>query len=205
MRRTILVFIAATLALAACSTPTTNGTPTPTGGGSNSNPPKSTNPAPEVPKVEKPIDLAQIKQTPCKALTEAQAAELLGPTTETASQPDGPAGPACRWSVPSTTRPRVNVIFSKAPDGGTASVYQAKGGAYELVEPLEPIGGYPLTAYGTKDERPSGKCSVALGTSDNETIDIVLEQSEANIGKKDPCDAAREAAIRVLTTIRGSN
>ncbi|MFC3449775.1 DUF3558 domain-containing protein [Amycolatopsis speibonae] len=205
MRRTVLVLSAAALALTACSTPTTNGTSTPTSGGTNPSPSKSTSPAPEVPKVNKPIDLAQIKQAPCNALTEAQAKELLGPTTETAGQPDGAAGPACRWSVPSTTRPRVNVIFSKTPDGGTASVYKAKGGAYEFVEPLEPIDGYPLTAYGAKDERPSGKCSVALGASDTETIDIALELSEANIGKKEPCAIAREAAIRVLATVRGGN
>ncbi len=109
------------------------------------------------------------------------------------------------WSIPSTSRPLVDVIFGRSPDGGTASVYKAKGGAYKLVEPLVPVDGYPLTAYGTKDERPSGKCSVALGASDTETIGIVAEQAEANIGKKDPCDAAREAAIRVLTTVRGGN
>ncbi len=86
------------------------------------------------------------------------------------------------------------------------SVYEAKGKTYKLFEPLEAIDGFPVTAYGTEDERASrGKCTVALGTSDNETIDIVLEQSEANIGKKDPCNAAREAAIRVLATVRGGN
>lgn len=109
------------------------------------------------------------------------------------------------WSIPATSRPLVDVIFGRSPDGGTASVYKAKGGTYKLVEPLASVDGYPLTVYGTKDERPSGKCSVALGASDTETIGIVAEQSTTNIGKKDPCDAAREAAIRVLATIRGGN
>jgi hypothetical protein len=203
MRRTILVLSATTLALTACSTPT-NGTPTPTSGGTNPNSSSSTNPAPEVPKVTSPINLAQIKQTPCKALTDTQAKEILGPTTETVERLDGSAGPACMWSVPSTVRPSVTVIFSNLQDSGTGMVYAAKGKAYELVEPLEPIDGYPVTVYDTKDERASkGRCSVALGTSDTQTIGISLEQSEANIGKKDPCDAAREAAIRVLATIRG--
>lgn len=205
MRRIVLVLSAATLALCACS-PSTNGTPKPTGGGDNPDPSSSAGQAPgnDVPKVSTPIDLTEIKQAPCNALTETQAKEILGPTLE-AKPRDGAAGPACTWSVPSTTRPLVSVVFGRSPDGGTESVYKAKGVTYELVEPLKPMDGFPLTAYGRKDERSSGKCAVALGASDTETIGIALEQSEANIGKKDPCDAAREAAIRVLTTVRGGN
>ncbi len=202
MRRTILAVSAMTLVLSACSPPTNDGTPSPTTGPVS---PTSSSPVPGVPKVQSPIDLSRVKQTPCTALTNSQAEELLGATTDNVPR-NGTAGPACRWSVPATTRPRVDVIFTRSPDGGTASVYAAKGKAYELVEPIEPIDGYPVTVYDVKDERASkGRCSVALGTSDTETIGISLEQSEANIGKKDPCDAAREAAIRVLTTIRGGN
>jgi hypothetical protein len=208
MRRTILLISAITLTLSACSTPTTNGTPTPTSGGTSPSASKSADqlPGPGVPKVDNPIDLTQIKQTPCNALTETQAKELLGPEVEPKERLDGSTGPSCMWAPPSATRPTVNVLFSKSPDRGMTSVYEAKGKTYKLFEPLESIEGFPVTAYGTEDERTSrGKCSVALGTSDTETIDIVLEQSEANIGKKDPCDAAREAAIRVLTTVRGGN
>lgn len=204
MRRTIIALSTAALALSACSPPTTNGTPTPTSGGTSPSPSSPTSLAPGVPKVDSPIDLTQFKQTPCNALTKTQAEELLGATPENVAR-DGAAGPACRWSIPSTTRPRVDVIFSNLQDSGTAVVYAAKGKSYELMEPLEPLDGYPLTAYGIKDDRSSGRCSVALGTSNTETIGVVAELSEANIGKKDPCDAAREAAIRVLTTIRGGN
>ncbi|AUI63178.1 DUF3558 domain-containing protein [Amycolatopsis sp. BJA-103] len=207
MRRSILLIGATALALSACSPPTTNGTPTPTSGGASPSPSSSSDqaPGPDAPKVTTPLNLTQVKRTPCNALTEKQAGELLGSGASSKESLDGAAGPSCMWSIPATSRPLVDVIFGRTPDGGTASVYKAKGGAYKLVEPLAPIDGHPLTAYGTKDERPSGKCSVALGASDTETIGIVAELSEANIGKKDPCDAAREAAIRVLTTIRGGN
>jgi len=208
MRRTILLISAVTLTLSACSPSTKDGTPKPTGDATSSPPSNAAGqlPGPGVPKVDTPIDLAQLKQAPCNALTLTQAKEILGPQVETKEELDGSAGPSCLWVPPSATRPTVNVLFSKSPDRGMTSVYEAKGATYELFEPLEAIDGYPVTAYGTKDERASrGKCSVALGTSDNETIDIVLEQSEANIGKKDPCDAAREAAVRVLATVRGGN
>ncbi|WP_081736360.1 DUF3558 domain-containing protein [Amycolatopsis orientalis] len=205
MRRTTLILSAAAFALAACSTPT-NGTPTPTNGGSS--PSSSTSPSlpPGVPKVNHPIDVTRFKQDPCKALTKAQVEELLGSSdTETVPRPDGEAGPACRWSIPSTAEPRINVIFGNSPDGGTASVYAAKGNAYKLVEPLAPIDGYPVTAYGVIDRRAEGACSVSLGISDTETVGIAATQSAANVGKKDPCNAAREGAIRVLATIRGGN
>ncbi|MFI9451081.1 DUF3558 domain-containing protein [Amycolatopsis sp. NPDC052450] len=201
MRRTILVLSAATLALAACSTPTTNGTPTPTSGRTSPNPSTST---PGVPKVEHPIDVARFKRAPCDALTKAQIEDLLGPDTETVPR-DGGAGPACRWSIPSTSRPLIDAIFADLPDSGTAKFYEGKGTTYKLLEPLEPIDGYPVTAYDVNDNRAKGDCSVALGTSDTQTIGISLVQSEANVGTKDPCAAAREAAVRVLATIRGGN
>ncbi|RSN35799.1 DUF3558 domain-containing protein [Amycolatopsis sp. WAC 01416] len=207
MRRSILLVGAVTFILAACSPSTNSGTVTPTSS-PGSAPPTTAGqlPGPGVPKVDNPIDLTRIKQTPCNALTDTQVQEILGSAAETSDRPDDASGPSCRWSPPAASRPRVNVLFSKSADRGMTSVYEAKGNPYKLFDPLEPIDGYPVTAYGTEDERASrGRCSVALGTSDNETIDVVLEQSEANIGKKDPCDAAREAAIRVLTTIRGSN
>ncbi|MFC9251063.1 DUF3558 domain-containing protein [Amycolatopsis thailandensis] len=203
MRRTVLVIGAAVFALGACSSPTTNGTPTPTSSATSSS--SSQLPGDGVPKVKDAIDLSRIKQAPCNALTDTQAKDLLGQGVESKGR-EGQTGPACMWSIPSTVRPQIDVLFSNLPDSGTARFYAAKGKDYKLLEPIEPIDGYPLTAYGSEDQRASkGRCAVALGTSDTETISIALEQSDANIGKKDPCDAAREAAIRVLATIRGSN
>jgi hypothetical protein len=205
MRRIILLLGTAAIALTACSEPTV-GTPAPTSGGTTA--PRSSTvdqlPGPGVPKVANPIDLAQIKQAPCNALTDTQAKELLGPEVEVKPDPEGPAGPACGWKTPTAVRPRVNVIFDKSTNRGMTAVYEAKGNAYKFVEPLEPIDGYPIAAFGVEDERASkGKCLVSLGTSDREVITIVAEQSEANVGKKDPCAVAREAAIRVLATVRG--
>ncbi|RSM71018.1 DUF3558 domain-containing protein [Amycolatopsis sp. WAC 01375] len=204
MRRTVLIVGAVALAVSACSTPTTNGTPSPTSGGASLSQSDSANAPAEVPKVGTPIDLTRFKQTPCNALTKPQVEELLGASADGEAR-DGAAGPACTWVVPSTTRPLVSVVFSNTQDSGTARIYAAKGKSYQFMEPLEAVDGYPLTAYGMKDERSAGRCSAALGTSDTETIGVAAEQSEANVGKKSPCAVAREVAIRVLATIRGGN
>ncbi|OOC05134.1 DUF3558 domain-containing protein [Amycolatopsis azurea] len=207
MRRKILLISAVAIALAACSPPSTDGTPAPTSSGMNPSPSSTVGqlPGPGVPKVDHPIDLAQIKQTPCKALTAAQIDELFGQAME-AKPRDGAAGPACRWTPPSDTRPRVDVVFDSSTKRGLTAVYEAKGKAYKFVEPLPAVDGYPLVAFGVEDERATeGRCLVSIGTSDNEVISLAVEQSKANIGDKDPCDAARQAAIRVLATIRGGN
>lgn len=204
MRRTVLIVGAVALTVSACSTPTTNGTPTPTSGGTSLTPSNSASTPPDVPKVGTPINLARFKQTPCNALAKPQVEELIGASVDGEAR-DGAAGPACTWVAPSTTRPLVSVVFSNAQDSGTARIYAAKGKSYKFLEPLEAVDGYPLTAYGIKDERSLGRCSAALGTSDTETIGVAAEQSEANVGKKDPCDVARELAIRVLATIREGN
>ncbi|WP_230863084.1 DUF3558 family protein [Amycolatopsis camponoti] len=75
----------------------------------------------------------------------------------------------------------------------------AKGTTYPFFEPLEPVDGYPLVAYdGVGDQRARGECTVAVGTSDTQTVDISVDQSEKNIGKNDPCEAARQVTAMVL-------
>ncbi|WP_414943204.1 DUF3558 domain-containing protein [Amycolatopsis sp. cmx-11-32] len=203
-QRTILVLGAAALVLTACSTPN-DGNPTPSVGGTSSVPSSSAGqvPGPDVPKVSEPIDLARFRAAPCDALTSTQAQDLIGPKVEATPRNES-AGPACVWVTPSTSRPSVNVVIGNGPDGGTAAVYAAKGGAYKIVEPLEPIEGYPVTAYEVLAKRVEGGCAVALGTSDDQTVTVAAEQSEHNIGKKDPCDAARQAAVSVLATLRAA-
>ncbi|WP_244162510.1 DUF3558 domain-containing protein [Amycolatopsis regifaucium] len=204
----LLVFVT-TLVLSACS-PTTNGTATPTGKESAPSPTSPETgaqlPGPGVPNVDIPIDLARFKQAPCSGLTDAQAQELVGPTVESKARPNGDAGPGCGWSPPAAARPLVYVVFGGQTNRGLTAVYEAKGKAYKFVEPLASVDDYPLVAFGAEDERATkGHCLVAVGTSNSEVISIGLEQSEANIGKKDPCDTAREVAIRVLATVRGAN
>ncbi len=93
------------------------------------------------------------------------------------------------------------MIFNKVNDRGLTGVYQAK---YKFFLPLEPVDGYPVVAYGLVDDRASrGGCQIAIGTSDKQTVDVGVTQSEENIGKKDPCEAARGVASYVLSNLRG--
>ncbi len=93
------------------------------------------------------------------------------------------------------------MIFNNVDDRGLTGVYQAQ---YSFFLPLKPVDGYPVAAYGLTDERTSrGGCQIAVGTSDKQTVDIGVTQSEENIGHKDPCEAARGVASYVLSNLRG--
>ncbi|UOZ09536.1 DUF3558 domain-containing protein [Amycolatopsis sp. WQ 127309] len=205
MRRVLVVFSASLLVLAACSS-TKSGTAAPVGTAVQT-PPTSAGsvPGPGVPSVDSPLDTARFKKAPCEVLTTDEVTTLLGSTAIPKEEPDAPGGPTCNWHPSGVTQASVGVIFNKVNDTGLTGIYEKKGTTYSFFEPQDPIDSYPVVAYGLKDERSSnGLCALAVGTSDHEMIDVSIAQSEANIGKKDPCAAARDVAHDVLEQLRGN-
>ncbi|MFE0027198.1 DUF3558 domain-containing protein [Amycolatopsis sp. NPDC059021] len=192
------------LALAGCKTSTQgNATPTTSAPGTQTEATQSGSPGVDAPKVTTPLDTARSQQAPCDTLTQAQADEWLGPRAVAKPDLNGTAGPACSWYPPSDSIPNIRVIFTTKSTDGITGVYRASGKQYKFFKPLPAIGGNPVAAYGTNDYRNTeGRCSVAVGATDQSTVDVSLVQSPANIGKKDPCDGAREIAGLVLDNIR---
>jgi len=209
VRRILIMLVGGTLATVAACTTTTSGNPsaaTGTNSRSQSATPQSNSddvPGPGVPKVDNPINTSRFRQTPCDSLPQDQVTELLGNGAEAKPDVTAPAGPTCDWHPAGTSHASVHVIFGTVDDLGLTSVYRARGATYKLFEVLEPIDGYPLVAYGTSDRRATdGMCAVAVGTSDRSTMDVAISQSQENVGKTDPCDAARAVAVKVLENVR---
>jgi hypothetical protein len=155
-----------------------------------------------VPGVANPIDTAQFQQKPCTTLTDAQIAELLGPEARPKQEDIGNFGVGCSWHPSSVTQAAVSVMFATKNRRGLTAIYEQKGTTFPLFVPMDPIGGYPSVAYGQADLRSKGTCAVALGTSDQEIIDVSVSLSEGNVGKKDPCTAAHDVAATVLNNLR---
>ncbi|WP_410621630.1 DUF3558 domain-containing protein [Amycolatopsis sp. cmx-8-4] len=202
MRRIVLSLSASALVLCSC-TNTTSGSPSPSNPTADQSTPDSATslPGPGVPKVDDPIDVTHFKQAPCDALTVDQVTELLGPGVTPKPDLDAPAGPSCSVNPPRVTQASVLLIFGNVDQLGLTSVYRAQ---YRFFMPLNPVDGYPIAAYGLADDRTNhGKCQIAIGTSDRQTVDIGIAQSEENIGKKDPCEAARGVASYVIDNLRG--
>jgi hypothetical protein len=113
---------------------------------------------------------------------------------------NSPAGPSCSIHPAEGTQASVLVIFNNVDKRGLTSVYQA---SYRFFMPLVPVSGFPVAAYGLADDRANhGKCQIAIGTSDQQTVDVAIAQSEDNIGRTDPCEAARGVASDVLGNLR---
>lgn len=205
-RRTLTLICFSLLALASGCTDKTNGTASPSGDSSAPPSPESSSatvPGPGVPKVETPLDVSRFQQSPCDSLTSAESQELLGPDVVANPVVDDPAGPTCNWDVPAVSQAGVGVTYFKKTQLGLTGIYQSKGTAYPFFEPLDPIDGYPTVAFGTVDERNTkGRCLLALGTSDTQQVNISVSLSEGNIGKKDPCAAAHDVAVKVLANLR---
>lgn len=207
MHRTVLMLSALLFAAVACSTPNP-GIPSASSSApsaSSSSGSNSAVPGPGVPKVEHPIDVTRFMQTPCDALTDSQIADLLGSGVSAKPDLKAPAGPTCSWDSASVSQAGIGVIFMSADQLGLTSVYQARGKQYQFFQPLEAIDGFPLVAYGVDDERTTrGRCAVAIGVSDVQAVDLHVAQSESNIGKKDPCAAAHDIAIQMLSNLHGA-
>ncbi|ATY17208.1 DUF3558 domain-containing protein (plasmid) [Amycolatopsis sp. AA4] len=167
-----------------------------------------TPPGPAVPKIQHPLDISRFIHNPCSALTSAQIAELLGDGTRTLPDPHGAGGPGCAWFEHTAEGPHAPLpasVILLVPDVdklGLASIYAAKGGAYAFVDPMTPIDGYPVVAYGVEARASKPECNVALGTSDTQTLDVGIRQSARNSRKRDPCDAARQVMETVYRNLR---
>ncbi|WP_372671352.1 DUF3558 domain-containing protein [Amycolatopsis kentuckyensis] len=205
MKRTLLFGLGGTMLLVAACTTTQTGTATPSSvdaSPSSAGDPNSQLPGEGVPEVVTPIDTAKFQQEPCTTLTDTQIAELLGPDVKPKEDPNDVAGPSCYWHPTSVTQATVSVIYATKNRRGLTSIYQQQGTTFPLFVPMDPIDGYPTVAYGQADLRSKGTCAIALGTSNQDIVDVSVALSEGNIGKKDPCAAAHEVTVTVLNNLR---
>ncbi|MFB9683357.1 DUF3558 domain-containing protein [Amycolatopsis plumensis] len=201
MRRLIVLLSASLLVLTACSD-VKAGMASPA---TTSSPQTDAVPGPGVPKVDSPLDTTRFKQTPCEALTGEEVTTLLGSGATAKEELSAPGGPTCNWQPAGTTQATVGIIFNKVNQAGLTAIYEQQGSTFRLFMPVAPVEGLPAVAYGLKDERTtSGRCAIAVGTSDHEMIDVSITQSEANVGKSDPCTAAHEVAEEVVKNIKGA-
>jgi hypothetical protein len=161
-------------------------------------------PAHGAPKVEVPLDRATFEQTPCDSLTSSQLTELFGVAVRGEPDPRETVGPTCNWHDDDSTA-SVGVMYTKdglRPDG-VSGLYAQKD-TLDFFQPMASIQGYPVVAYSSSDGRADGYCQVAIGTSDRSAMDIGITQSQQNVGKTDPCEAAHGVAEMVIGNIVGA-
>jgi len=152
------------------------------------------------PAVPNPIDTTTFQQTPCQMLTPAQSEEL---NVGSAGEPyDEALGNGCEWAN-KETRGRAKIAFLDKDPRGLSALYRAdKEGKWAYFEELPPIEGFPAVIRDIVDRRPEGNCTVIVGVSDEIAFGTILELSQANVGKKDPCEVGAQVAGMALQTMK---
>ncbi|TQJ02868.1 uncharacterized protein DUF3558 [Amycolatopsis cihanbeyliensis] len=150
-----------------------------------------------------PLDLSRYQDNPCALLTDAQVTRFLGEPIEGTPKLDGPTGDGCTWSVRGGVGGGIFLDLPTISDTGLAGIYRQRGTSYQFFREMPNVEGYPAVAYGHADETDQGECAVAVGTSDDRTVELTAVLSERTVGKKDPCQAAHDTAVEVVQNIKG--
>jgi uncharacterized protein DUF3558 len=199
LRRPLLVVSLLGLALASACTTTSQGDPQPaTTGASSTSTTGNTEeelPFAGAPKVSDPLDTSRYEQDPCQALTADRAQSLnLPPTGETME--NVALGNGCEWKNPET-RGVVNIVFIVDDPRGLSPEYEAKNQDFKELPEIE---GYPAITRDGADE--FGGCTIVVGAADDMAFESIVQLSQANIGKKDPCEVAVQVAGLALQTMK---
>jgi hypothetical protein len=154
------------------------------------------------PKVETPLDdTTRYQQAPCSILTASQAQNELNLPAQGVPK-EIALGKGCEW-FNRDTRGQVTLGLLTGNPRGLSGIYEAdQRGDFPYFIPLSPIEGYPAVASDVEDRRPMGRCIVDVGVTDRLVLDVVLQLSQANVGKIKPCDKAAEVAGMALRTIK---
>jgi hypothetical protein len=193
------------VALVSGCTVATAGTPeaasTRTSSSSPSNPEEGL-PSDGAPKVDNPLDVSHFEEHPCDALTAEDAKELNIPAG--GSQSDNGAGLSCDW-INHKTRGALRVSFFSETGRGLSGVYEeAKGSDWPLFKRIDDIEGHPAVAFNTSQAKPVYDCAVSIGLTDQLHFTTTATLSDANAGKRDPCEAAAHAASMVMRTMEAA-
>ncbi|PXY32065.1 DUF3558 domain-containing protein [Prauserella muralis] len=209
MRRLVLLFtsltFSAVLAMACTGMEPGEAVPTATGqAGPSSLVTEDQFPAYGAPPADPALDITHFLAHPCDAVTEQQKAAFVGSDAEATANVSGGTGPECVWGPPDQSRARFAVAFPRIDDRGLTTLYRNRATA-AFFEEMPLAAGYPVVAYGVTDNRGEGECTVRVGVSDRDTVDITLYLSDNKVGQLDPCEAAHEVATAVVGNIKARN
>ncbi|MGW4521980.1 DUF3558 domain-containing protein [Amycolatopsis sp. NPDC004378] len=197
-------------AFVAGCTSETGGSATPVNSAS-SPAPSAAGPTGDVPKVTTPLDATKYVGDPCALVPGDELARLkftdpgaprLGDTT-----PEGQAGPSCGWKISGEGVSLLVILGTGNRDagaGGLAGIqaaYERPKSVVKFVERAPDVEGQPALYFDTRDRRPIGNCSMAVGLADDLAVAVFAEGYE---GQQDSCDAAQGAAAAMVKTLRGA-
>jgi Protein of unknown function (DUF3558) len=154
------------------------------------------------PTVKNPLDSSEYERDPCKSLSPEQAQSLNLPATGKTDE-DEPLGVGCTWRN-EATRGEADIVFLVDDRRGLSPEYESRNqGELPNFEELPAVEGYP--AITRKGADKYGGCTVVVGVADDMAFEVSVALSQANIGKREPCEVASQVAgLAVQTMKRGA-
>jgi hypothetical protein len=157
-------------------------------------------PSDGAPKVKNPLDASRFQSSPCQMLT---AAQLQGLNLPAQGAPGaGPLGLACEWFNHDTGGYVHAQWADKNPNGLSGDYAAHKAGRFAYFIEYPDIEGFPGLASDLLDRRDKGACIVQVGITDQLEFQVGLQLSLRNVGQKDPCAVAVQAAGMMVTTMK---
>ncbi|OQO89946.1 hypothetical protein B1813_19085 [Saccharomonospora piscinae] len=150
------------------------------------------------PAAETPLNLDAHRGTPCTSLTDAQAAHHLGDEVDKQPDPEGLAGPGCRWQSPPPGA-FITVSYPHADDG--LAVLHRYRDQFDTFEELQ-VSGYPAVAVSTSAVPDA--CTITIGASDTTHLAVHYAPSNTDLGGLTACQAGRRIASEVMANIETS-
>lgn len=200
--RVLVSGLAAMFTLSACSG-SAGGHPTPEDPPQSNTAPSqaSTSNEPDhtaAPTVHNPLDVSDLKDDPCTALSDPQQDKLH---LRTGTEKKGKIGPYCIYKYANDSENSVSVGISKPLRGGLADVY-AKQEALGRFEPTT-IAGYPA-AYASpyQDRSDQGECQLYVGLTDTDAARLTVYLYEGTHDYSRPCDVADLTAKTVIQHLK---
>ncbi|WP_372665267.1 DUF3558 domain-containing protein [Amycolatopsis kentuckyensis] len=196
-------------ALVSGCTSTTPGTATPAASspGASSQAPADAN----VPKVATPLNASKYENDPCGLVPKDELSRLKftdpGEPRLNDGSVENEAGPNCGWKIKGEGISLLVILGTgnrNRGGGGLAGIqanYERPNGVTKFLERAPDVEGYPAIYEDTRDRRPNGFCSMAIGIADDLAVHVVAGGYE---GQQDSCDAAQGAAAGIVRTLKGA-
>ncbi|HJQ46535.1 MAG TPA: DUF3558 domain-containing protein [Amycolatopsis sp.] len=188
------------LALIAGCSQTTSGSPS--GVGSPTTASASASGGSQVPQaldptayLTKPCDLVSRNVLTQLGYTEPGTPNLTSQTAVT-------GGPSCDWFITGSSKNfgvGVQRTSGGQDNGGISKIESLNGSLFAFVEPTA-VDGYPAAYADVSDRRANGACTLWVGITDTLTFSVGTDRYN---GAQDSCDAAKQIAAAVITTLQG--
>jgi hypothetical protein len=144
---------------------------------------------------------AVLSGSACAAVTPAQVKVNIGTTVE--GKPDHlpGIGQKCTW-VNSQTGGQFSVVYATEPGDGLTGDYANTRPRMAVWKELPPIQGLPAVAYSDNGKPNPNFCVVAIGITDNLSVDVALTLSDQKACHTDACTVVPLTANDVVTTLK---